>query len=191
MTTTTYVKPFSSSSVPILNACATNIGDLSFMMRSVAEAHEAESYLTNEPSPTNIHACALAPHLKLLIVKTVDPCLKQSIPGNFCSDAWRFLNEINTAELPSTIITMMIIPPLLSCASTTEYMTKRRAKRSALIASDATHYLSSTLAFLTALLDGLPLEDVVAQFIQQSYQRMKTPSNQDIEDLFGHPLIPV
>jgi hypothetical protein len=38
MTTTTYPKPFSSSGVPILNACATNIGDLSFMMRSVAEA---------------------------------------------------------------------------------------------------------------------------------------------------------
>jgi hypothetical protein len=117
MTTTKYVKPFSSSGVPILNACATNFGDWSFMISSVAEAHESESYLANEPSPTNIHACALARHLKLLIVTTFDPCLKQSIPGKSCSDAWTFLNEINNAELPSTIDSMMIIPPLLSCAN--------------------------------------------------------------------------
>jgi hypothetical protein len=87
--------------------------------------------------------------------------------------------------------TMMIIPPLLSCASTTEYITKRRAKRSAIIASDATHYLLSTLAFMTALLVGLPQEDVAALFLHQSYQRIKTPPNQDVEDLFGPPLTPV
>jgi hypothetical protein len=123
MTTARYIKPFSSSGIPILSACATNIGDWSFMITSVAEAHEAESYLTNELPPTNIHACALARHLELLIVTTVDPFLKQSIPGKSSSDAWTSLKEINTAELPSTIDTMMIIPPLLRCASTTEYIT--------------------------------------------------------------------
>jgi hypothetical protein len=65
MTNTTYFKTFSSSGVPILNAYATNIGDWSFMIRSVAEAYEAESYLTIEPPPTNVDACGLARHLKL------------------------------------------------------------------------------------------------------------------------------
>jgi hypothetical protein len=177
MTTTTYVKAFSSSGVPIPNACTTNIGDWSFMIRTVAEAHEADTYLTNEPSPTNIYACGLARHLKLLIVPTVDPCLKQGIPGKYCSDAWTFLNEVNTAKLPSRIDTMTTIPPLLSCTSTAEYITKHRAKRSAFIASDVTHYLSSTLTFMTALLVGLPQEYVPAKFIQQTYQIMKMPSN--------------
>jgi hypothetical protein len=63
--------------------------------------------------------------------------------GKSCSDSWKFLNEINTAELPSRIDTVMIIPPLLLCAPTAEYVTKHRAKRWALIASGATHYLSS------------------------------------------------
>jgi Reverse transcriptase (RNA-dependent DNA polymerase) len=177
------VRPFPTTNVPVLTTIADNKRKWSNVVRVTAAAHNAGHYLDRAPSPASQSEVAHANALKLFIFMTVADCHQEAIINMPSHKAFAYLQNLNGTLTISEVNRAHVVPPLSECESTCDYVEKHRARRSALQAISTSHFHTTVVAFIDALLAGLPTSDSDCRQLTRVFGRMTEPSESDVESL--------
>jgi hypothetical protein len=180
---TVTVRPFPTTNVPVLTTVADNKRKWSNVVRVTAAAHNSSHYLDRAPSSESHSEVAHANALKLFIFMTAADCHQEAIINMPSHKAFAYLQNLNGTLTISDVNRAHAVPPLSECESTCDHVEKHRARRSALQAISTSHFHTTVVAFIDALLAGLPTSDSDCRQMTRDFGRMTEPSESDVESL--------
>lgn len=140
-------------------------------MLAVAQGQRADALLMRDPAAGNAAEEAQAALLKSFLMLTVHGSFREAISQKTAKDAYAYLVELAPQKSITDVHRAAAVSPFDTHNSAAAYVAAHHLRHDRLLSASAEHYLASSPAFVSDVLQGLP-RTAEAHALREIYERL-------------------